>query len=171
VHALTVEQENNDSYNDNILDGEFVISAGVMEVILSKRNNECTRAMIDSGANVNISSPELSKILRLEIMPHNDKRSIGTAKQGGVLRIIGWIFPTGFTGPIAIVEGAAFTLLSTAHLQRNSMGVNFPFDEKICILYTKYNVFLRLEMNEEDQLYFVDIRKLMSDYQPEYVQQ
>ena len=78
--------------------------------------------MIDSGANVNIGPPALADKLQLSIVPHTDKRGIGTAKSNGVLVIIGWIFPSGYTGPIAIVKEAAFTLLAVINLQRNGMG-------------------------------------------------
>ena len=97
----------------------------------------CTQAMIDSGANVNIGPPALADKLQLAIVPHTDKRGIGTAKSDGMLVIMGWIFPTGYTGPIAIVKEAAFTLLAVTNLQKNGMGVDFPFNENYCILYTR----------------------------------
>ena len=92
--------------------------------------------MIDSGANVNVGPLALADALNLAIIPPADRRGIGTAKSDGILTIIGWIFPSGYTGPIAIVKEAAFTLLAVTNLQRNGMGVNFPHDEPKCILYT-----------------------------------
>ena len=79
-------------------------------------------AMIDSGANVNIALIELAEQLNLAVIPHNDKRSIGTAKSDDTLHIIGWIFTSGYTGPIAIVQEAAFTLLAVVHLQKKWHG-------------------------------------------------
>jgi hypothetical protein len=78
--------------------------------------HHCTVAMIDSGANVNVGPITLADELQLEIIPHPDKRGIGTAKSNGILTIIGWIFPSGYTGPIAIEQEAAFTLLAVINL-------------------------------------------------------
>ena len=136
-----------------------------MQSITNTANhNCCTQAMIDSGANVNIGPPALVDRLQLAIVPHTDKRGIGTEKSDGMLAIIGWIFPTGYTGPIAIVKEAAFTLLAVINLQRNGMGVDFPFNEDYCLLYTKDSVFAELTRCTVNQLYFIDINKLLHNY-------
>jgi len=101
-----------------------------MQLITSvTHTNYCNRAIIDSGANVNIGPPSLADALQLAVIPHADKRGIGTAKSDELLTIIGWIFPSGYTGPIAIVKDAACTLLAVINLQRNGMGVDFPCNE------------------------------------------
>jgi len=114
--------------------------------------HHCTVAMIDSGANVNVGSITLANELQLEITPHPDKRGIGTAKSDGVLTILGWIFPSGYTGPIAIVQEAAFTLLAVINLQRNGMGVDFPNDETSCHLYTEHSTFATLQRYQQHYL-------------------
>ena len=114
---------------------DFVISAGMMQCITNTaQHSNCTMAMMDSGANVNIGPLALAEALHLAVIPHTDKRGIGTSKFNGILTIIGWIFPSGYTGPIAIVKEAAFTLLAVINLQRNGMGVGFPCDELSCVL-------------------------------------
>ena len=149
---------------------DFVISAGMMQCITNTAHKaHCTEAMIDSGANVNVGPITLAETLQLEMIPHTDKRGIGTAKSDGLLTIIGWIFPSGYTGPIAIVKEAAFTLLAVVNLQTNGMGVDFPHDEAICRLYTQHYTFVELTRNHEDGLYFINLKKLMNDYMPTFV--
>jgi len=149
---------------------DFVITAGLMKHITSTAANiSFTQAMIDSGANVNVGPVELANALHLEIIPHTDKRGIGTAKTSGFLTILGWIFPSGYTGPIAIVKEAAFTLLAVVNLQRNGMGVDFPHDDTICRLYNQTSTFAILQRDKAHNLYFIDLHKLMSDYLPTYV--
>ena len=133
--------------------------------------HNCTVAMIDSGANVNVGPITLADELQLEIIPHPDKRGIGTAKSDGILTIIGWIFPSGYTGPIAILQEAAFTLLAVINLQRNGMGVDFPHGETSCHLYTEHSTFATLQRNQEQDLYFIDINKLMSTCLRTYLNQ
>ena len=133
----------------------------MMQRITNSHTDKCTLAMIDSGANVNIGPPALTAYLQLTVIPPTDKRSIGTAKENGVLTIVGWIFPTGYTGPIAIVKEAAFTLLAVINLQRNGMGVDFPYNDDICVLYTHKYTFAHLLRCPYNELYFIDISKLM----------
>ena len=123
---------------------EFVISAGLFDFITTTTNINCTQAMIDSGANVNVGPKAFAEAMNMAIIPHTDKRGIGTAKSNGILTIIGWIFPSGYTGPIAIVKEVAFTLLAVINLQQNGMGVYFPHGEQICTVYTGEVPFIHL---------------------------
>ena len=109
------EDGNSEVTNDTLL-YEFIISAGLFDAITNTTATQCTQAMIDSGANVNVGPAALAEVLNLAIIPHTDKRGIGTAKSDNVLTTIGWISPSGFTGPIAIVKEAAFTLLTVINL-------------------------------------------------------
>jgi hypothetical protein len=155
--------------------GKLVVSACNADI----ESRKCARddifdAMIDGGANINLGPRRLVKALGLEIVPHVDARRIGTADATGHMVIAGWIFPRGFTGPIAIVERAAYTLLSVSELQKNGMGVNCPPSRSVCELVTtdaerQERVFISLAQSPPTNLYFVDIRKLMDKYMPEYV--
>ena len=98
--------------------------------------------MVDSGGNVNLGPKQLAKALGCTIIPHTDGRKIGTADAEGTMEILGWIFPRGFTGPIAIVRKAAWTLLSVGELQSRGIGVNFPPDSKRCDLYLTRFLFI-----------------------------
>ena len=108
-------------------------------------------------------------------MPHTDERKIGTAKAQGELVIIGWVFPRGYTGPIAIVREGLYILLAVIQLQRNGMGVQFPIYSTLCILTLMSGkdevIFAEIEQRVPTQLYFIDIRKLMASYMHEYVAQ
>ena len=109
----------------------FIISASNMDIQTRPRSwEDMYRAMVDSGANVNLGPKRLAKALGCTIIPHTDGRKIGTADAEGTMEILGWIFPRGFTGPIAIVRKAAWTLLSVGELQSHGIGVNFPPDSK-----------------------------------------
>ena len=50
------------------------------------------------------------------------------------MEIVGWIFPGGFIGAIALVGKAAYTLLSVTELQKNWMGVHCPPGRSLCTL-------------------------------------
>ena len=132
------------------------------------------KAMIDGGANINLGPRRLAKALGLVIVPHVDGRRIGTADTTGHMVITGWIFPRGFTGPIAIVDKAAYTLLSVSELQKNGMGANCPPCRSVCELVTlgadnQECIFISIPQQRPTNLYFVDIRKLMDAYMPTYV--
>ena len=105
--------------------GKLVVSACNADIETRSRTGvDVFTAMIDSGANLNLGPSRLAKALRLEIVPHVDARRIGTADTKGHMVIIGWLFPRGFTGPIAIVERATYTLLSVSELQQYGIGAN-----------------------------------------------
>ena len=73
--------------------------------------------MIDAGANVSMGPPEVAMTLGETIHPPIDDRMIGTAGGDIKLVILGWIYPEGYTGPIAMVKDAAFLLLSVGQMQ------------------------------------------------------
>ena len=99
----------------------LIISASVMELLCNNAVSSTTgkptmiRAMIDSGANVNLAPVSLARTLGLHVTPHTDDRKIGTADSDGSMIIKGWIHPRGYTGPIALVEVAAFTLIACSN--------------------------------------------------------
>ena len=131
--------------------------------------------MIDSGANINLAPVWLAEALGLHIFPHTDGRSVGTAKSGGIMHIVGWIFPPAFTGPIALVEHATFMLLSVTELQRNGMGVHFPAGELICQLKERVLdeevVYVEVAPLAPISLYFMDVRKLLYSARSEFIPQ
>ena len=155
---------------------KLVISACNLDIIeRSHSSGGLYQAMVDLGANVNLGPVRLARVLSLTVVPHIDGRKIGTADTEGHMVIVGWIFPCGFTGPIALVEKAAFILLSVIQLQKNGMGVHCPPERPICILTMMDNedevVFIEIYQSAPTNLYFVDINKLIDGYMPEYVPQ
>ena len=155
---------------------KLVISACNLDIIeRSHSSGGLYQAMVDLGANVNLGPVRLARVLSLTVVPHIDGRKIGTADTEGHMVIVGWIFPCGFTGPIALVEKAAYILLSVIQLQKNGMGVHCPPERPICILTMMDNedevVFIEIYQSAPTNLYFVDINKLIDGYMPEYVPQ
>ena len=70
------------SVNNETLLYDFVITAGLMERITNTAlTTSCTRAMIDSGANVNVGPIALAKALHLELIPHADTRASAQPRQ------------------------------------------------------------------------------------------
>jgi hypothetical protein len=67
-------------------------------------------------------------------MQPKSKRTIGTAKEGSPLVIEGWISPPGYTGMLAIVEGAMDILLAVIQMQSRGMGVRAPPNQRVCHL-------------------------------------
>ena len=154
----------------------FLISACNMDIRGRPRSQEDVyKAMVDQGANVNLGPVRLAKALGLQIVPHTDGRKIGTADEDGQMEILGWIFPRGYTGPIAVVKKAAYLLLSVIQLQKHGVGVHCPPERPVCTLTILQHavevVFIEIRQTLPTNLYFFDIRELMGDYQPEYVAQ
>jgi len=83
-----------------------------------------------------------------------------------VMVIIGWIFPRGYTGPIALVNNASYILLSVIQLKKNGMGVHCPPERTICLLTIicddAEQVVMELEQLSPTNLYFVDVRMLLN---------
>ena len=148
----------------------LVISASYMEllcngaVITPGDRMNTLKAMIDSGANINLAPSSLAKMLGLQITPHTDGRKIGTADSEGSMVIAGWIHPRGYTGPIALVDNAAFTLLAVTELQSHGMGVVFPPCTQSCLLIVIRDgeevVHTEIQRDGPTKLYFVDITEL-----------
>jgi hypothetical protein len=115
----------------------------------------------------------IAKLLAIE--PHTDGRKIGTADAEGSLTILGWITIPGYAGRIALVEGAAFLLLSVIHLQRNGMGVHCLPSSTLCqltVIEDEVEVeFMVLSLEAPTNLYFVDVRLLLYDCLPLFVPQ
>ena len=150
----------------------YVVSASVFAVIQSTYiTDDVFNGMIDAGANVSIGPRQLATALGVTIHPPTDVRKIGTADKAGQLVISGWMYLEGYTGPIAIVEGAAFLLLSTSQMQKHGMGVEFPADQMVCHLSTKDGWFVTLEQCCQTRLYFIDVRRLWAAYCTPYIRQ
>ena len=110
---------------------KLIIPASLLELICNSSVRTqvdiyiMLKAMIDTGANVNLAPIRLAKILGLHVQPHTDGHTTGTAGTDGSMVVCGWIHPRGYTGPIALVEKTAFILLSVTHLQMNGMTSYF----------------------------------------------
>ena len=107
----------------------LVVSLCCMQAVMKKittvqEYNNRFEGMVDQGANIGVGPPALASLLDLPIEPHTDGRKIGTADAEGSLTIVGWIIIPGYAGRIALVEGAAFLLLSVIHLQQNGNNNN-----------------------------------------------
>ena len=139
------------------------------------RYNRMFKGMVDLGANTGLAPPSLARLLHLPIEPHIDGRKIGTADADGSLTIVGWITIPGYAGRIALVEGAAFILLSVIHLQQNGMGVHCPPLSTTCrltVIEEGVEVeFMELQQEPPTNLFFVDIRLLYYDCLPLFVPQ
>ena len=174
--SLKSESAENDILSNRVEEERFVISACNINIRERARTLEDVyKAMVDLGANVNLGPVRLAKALGLQIVPHKDGRKIGTADEDGKMEIVGWIYPNGYTGPIAIVKKAAYVLLSVIQMQKHGMGVNCSPERPICTLTILQKnieiVFIELVQSPPTNLYFIDIRKLIANYQPEYVVQ
>ena len=117
----------------------LIISLCCMKAVMKKMTtvqeyNNRFKGMVDQGANIGVGPPALASLLDLSIEPHTDGRKIGTADAEGSLTILGWITIPGYAGRIALVEGAAFLLLSVINMQQNGMGVHCPPNSKTCRL-------------------------------------
>jgi hypothetical protein len=143
-----------------------------MEVIMENSNSRGTNitrhgfnAMVDMGANIGVAPRWLAEELQLEIVKPKCQRFIGTAKEGSSLVIEGWVSPEGYTGMIAMVEGATDILLSVTQMQTRGMGVRAPPNASVCHLTVqdgdKVRDFMELQQLAPTNLYFVDIRVLI----------
>ena len=158
----------------------LIISLCCLQAVMKKiatvqEYNNRFKGMVDQGANIGLGPPALASLLDLPIEPHTDGRKIGTADAEGSLSILGWITIPGYAGRIALVEGAAFILLSVIHLQQNGMGVHCPPHSNICRLTVMEDgeevEFMVLTQEPPTNLYFVDVRLLFYDCLPLFVPQ
>ena len=158
----------------------LVISMCCMKAIMKKsvgekKYDDRFKGMIDLGANIGLGPPSLALLLDLPIESHTDGRKIGTADAAGSLTIVVWIAVPGYAGRIALVQGAAFILLSVIHLQKNGMGVHCPPNMSICrltVIEDDVEVdFMALQQEAPTNLFFVDIRLLLYDCLPLFVPQ
>jgi hypothetical protein len=128
-----------------------IISVAAMSAVtgshMSNSFDFSISGMIDAGANVSMGPPEVATALGETIHPPIDDRMIGTAGGDIKLVILGWIYPEGYTGPIAMVKDAAFLLLSVGQMQACGMGCEFPSPQKLCHLSTQDGWFATLEQN------------------------
>ena len=85
---------------------KLIIPASLMELICNSSVRTqvdiyiMLKAMIDTGANVNLAPIRLAKILGLHVQPHTDGHTTGTAGTDGSMVVCGWIHPRGYTGPM-----------------------------------------------------------------------
>ena len=135
--------------------------------------NNRFKGKVDQRANIGVGPPALASLLDLPIEPQLDGRKIGTADAEGSLTIVGWIIIPGYSGRIALVEGAVFLLLSVIHLQQNGMGVHCPPHSSTCRLTVLEDgeevEFMVLTQEPPTNLYFVDVRLLFYDCLPLFV--
>ena len=85
--------------------------------------------------------------------------------------IIGWIFPGGYKGGIALVKDANYILVSVQLLQQHGMSVEFPRDTDICVLLTTFGMFTEITQCPDLKLYFAYLCKLIDGYMPMYIEQ
>lgn len=152
---------------------EYVVSLSVMAAIQSQCIEVCDmfRGMIDSGANISMAPPSLAEGLGLEIHPPLDNRKIGTAEKTGQRLVIeGWIYPDGYTGPIALVKDG-FLLLSTSQMQKRGMETTFPKFQLVCLLSDSNGWFATLNQCGLTRLYFTDVRQLIYATRIPYIKQ
>ena len=98
----------------------YIVSSSVMMALKSEvpYTDDIFCGMIDAGANISMGSLEIALVLGAEIHPPTDDRKIGTAeKSQHQLVILGWVYLSGYTGPIAIVN-SGFLLLSTCQCKK-----------------------------------------------------
>jgi hypothetical protein len=157
----------------------LLISAASMDMmqtgLLGEGEIRDYEALMDSGANVVVAPVCLAQYLGLPITSNRDGRTIGTADSDAALTIVGWIFPEGYTGAIALVRGAAFILIAVNQLQRHGMGVCFPAFSMVCRLTVTVDgqeeAFEELKPKKPTNLYFIDIRRLLTASKPVFVSQ
>jgi len=157
---------------DNVLE-PYVVSSSVMMALQS--DNSCVDdifcGMIDAGANISMGSLAFATALGAEVHPPTDDRKIGTAdKSQNQLDILGWVYLSGYTGPIAIVD-SGFLLLSTCQMQKRGMSTMFPKYEAVCQLSNSNGWFATLDQCERTKLYYIDIRCLLDVTMIPYVAQ
>jgi hypothetical protein len=115
-------------------------------------------ALVDSGANINIGTTALSRILNLPIQSLTKAVSINTAASGGIMEAIGVIDVGGYLGHMLIVPRASQCLISTDVLTKR--GLTVILSTVTCILQTskKEQIILRKQPNG---LFYLNITKFV----------
>jgi len=151
----------------------YMISSSVMVALATDvfYVDDIFCGMIDAGANISMGSLAFALALGAEVHPPTDDRKIGTAeKSQHQLVILGWVYLSGYTGPIAIVN-SGFLLLSTCQMQKRGMSTEFPMFETVCHLSNTDGWFATLDQCERTKLYYIDIRRLLDITMIPYVAQ
>ena len=159
----------------------FIISANAMKSIVDVVEQHVDVGMIDAGSNIQLATYAFAVKSGRKIELETRNRYIGTAEQQGSLAIYGWIEVGGYIGVMAVCKGAAFTLLSVGICQSRGLGCDFPpigslQADLICHLYIMKDGRVRqelqeLEMDQEMQLYFVDINSISDLHKIPFVSQ
>ena len=119
------------------------------------------RAMIDSGANVNITSIKVAEKYGIEITKTKSQESVQFGKKGSKSDIKGYGHFGSIIRRTAIIEDATETLIHVGTFVDKDMEVTF--DEKRVYIRKKENgeTICQGERDKESGLYYIDMDTLM----------
>lgn len=119
------------------------------------------RAMIDSGANINITSIKVAEKYGIEIIKTKSQESVQFGKKGSKSDIKGYGHFGSIIRKTAIIEDATETLIHVGTFVDKGMEVTF--DEKRVYIRNKDNgeTVCQGERDEESGLYYIDMDTLM----------
>jgi hypothetical protein len=121
----------------------------------------CTQAMLDSGANVTVCSPELAGILHLEVFI-SDKPLLIEFANGTSTYSSQYVNLGPFLGSAYIVDSVTSVIASCSQANANGFSVWFTNDS-VCKIYDAENcIVATAKLRKQDQLYYVDVRDLLN---------
>jgi len=118
------------------------------------------RALIDSGANVNIMTQACAVRMQAEgknvTWDEHTGKVIATAEDGGVIKVIGRIDMAGNIGMMYVVDKATHNLISVARMQSLGVRVEFPARMKVMILSDSKQS-IEIQQDNKTGMYFVSL--------------
>jgi hypothetical protein len=129
-----------------------------------RNKDKKTKAIEDSGANVNIATTDLAQYaisIGYQVAPASYEDEINTADSGQKMQVLGWLWLGGYVGKLAVTNNASFNLLATTIHQKRGLGAKFCTNhEATCELYNEQGTIMTIEKDPINNLYYVDIFQL-----------
>jgi hypothetical protein len=127
------------------------------------RHFKCTDVMMDSGANVSVCSPELVRLLCLQVYKCYTALRI-EFENGTITYSDTYVYLGPFLGSTYVMESC--TSVTASIPQANSNGYNILLSYKmICYIFDQHEQKIcSTQINKGDRLYYMNIEKLYYRY-------
>ena len=132
--------------------------------------NQPIIAVMDSGTSINLITPELARLLDLEVVRRDPPFIVKFGKKGSKVVVDEVTKPKGMLGEFAVSSQFAVPLVNVRQFAVGDVDVLFLIDEVLLIDKSSRQVVARGVWNGCQRLYLIDLRLLVADKEPLVVQ-
>ena len=119
-------------------------------------------ALIDSGANVSLATPELLRVLQVAYEAYDTPQSISTvAGSRGDLLADGRVNVGGYLGVMEVVVDASHNLISTEVLMSRGVNVSFIAVDKTCVITHPDGLRVVISQYAPTRMWYLDVVQFM----------